>query len=75
MILHVAAQDTALDKNFMLAWITFIVDRETAAFAHDIAVVIDRDEFACYAFADAPAVERRSLAIEIALEPVTDRLV
>ena len=74
-VLHVAAQHAVFDEHLVLAGNALVVDVEAAALFAQVAVVVDRDQFARDAFADAPAVERRAAPVEIAFEPVADGLV
>jgi hypothetical protein len=68
-------QDAVFDQHIALAGIAFVVDVERAAPVGNGAVVQHRDALGRDALADASAECARALAVEVALQPVADRLV
>src|SRR5690606_10518163 len=79
-VLHIALENPVLDQDILLRRGAFIIDAERAAAsapdrARDAAVVDHGDPRSRNAFADAAREGARALAIEIALKPVTNRLV
>src|SRR5258708_527466 len=74
-ILQVTAQDPVLDQPGALRRRAFIVNVERATAARERAVIHYGAARAGDALAQAPAEGRSALAVEIAFEPVADRLV
>ena len=74
-VLQVALQDAVLDQHRAPRRIAFVVDRQRAAPVDDGAVVDDGDSLGRHALADAAGESRAALAVEVALQPVADRLV
>ena len=70
-----AFQDAVLDKHGALRRIAFVVDVERAAPVGDRPVVDHRDTLRRNALADPSCKRGGTLAVEVALEPVADRLV
>src|SRR5690606_26990767 len=78
-VLHISLENAVLDEDIFLRWRTLVVDAERAAApapdgACKAPVVDHGDAWCCDALADPPGKGARTLAIEIALQPVTDRL-
>src|SRR5262245_20677553 len=74
-VLHVAGEDAVLDQDGAPGRRTLVVDVERAAAVGDRAVVDHRDQLGGDLLAHAAGEGRGALAVEVALEPVADRLV
>ena len=74
LVLQIAAQHAVLDERRTLRGSAFIVDVEGAAPRTERAVVDDGALIGRHLLADAARERRRSLAVEIALEAMPDRL-
>ena len=74
-VLHVAVEDAVLDQHGAIGRRAFVVDGERAAASRNGAVVDDGDALGGDALADQAGKGRGLLAVEIAFEPVADRLV
>src|SRR5579859_656818 len=74
-VLHVSDQNAVLDQRGAARRRALVVDRERAAPVRDGAVVDHGHAGCCDALADPVREGRQALAVEIALEPVADRLV
>src|SRR5690606_17364837 len=75
LVLHVAAQHTVFDQRRALRRGTLVVYVERPTTRAQRAVVNDGALIGSHLLADASRERRRSLAVEIAFEPVTDRFV
>ena len=74
-VLHVAGEDAVLDQHGAPGRCALVVDVERAAAIRDRPVVDDRDQLRGDLLPHAPGEGRGALAVEVALEPVADRLV
>ena len=74
-VLDVAAQHAVLDQHRVLRRVAFVVDVQRSAPVGERAVVDDGHALRRHALADLARERARSLAVEVALEPVADRLV
>jgi hypothetical protein len=74
-VLHVALQDAVLDQDRTLCRIALVVDVQRTTSLGEGAVIDDGDASRRDAAADATGKGRTSLAVEIALEAMTHRLV
>jgi hypothetical protein len=75
LVLQVAAQDAVLDQRGALRRRAFVVDVERAAARASVPSSTTVTASGRDALADAAAERRRALAVEVAFEPVADRLV
>ena len=74
-VLHVADQDAVLDQHGAIGGRAFVVDRERAAPLRDGAVVDHGDALGRDPLSHQAGEGRGLLAVEVAFEAVTDRLV
>ncbi len=74
-VLHVAGEDAVLDQHGALGRVALVVDRQRAAAIGQRAVVHHGDPLGRDLLADAPRERRATLAVEVPLEAVADRLV
>ncbi|ABA47973.1 hypothetical protein BURPS1710b_3335 [Burkholderia pseudomallei 1710b] len=74
-VLDVALQDAVLDERRALRRVALVVDVQRSAAVRQRAVVDDGHALGRDLLADAARERRRALAVEVALEPVADRLV
>ena len=74
-VLHVADQDAVLDQHGAVGRRALVVDRERAAPRRDGAVVDHGDALGGDPLAHQAGEGRGLLAVEVAFEPVADRLV
>ena len=74
-VLQVAAEDAVLDQHGAAGRRALVVHVERAAPVRDGAVVDHGHQLGGDLLADAPGEGRHALAVEVALEAVTDRLV
>ncbi|MNI44126.1 hypothetical protein D3C73_984830 [compost metagenome] len=74
-VLHVAAQDAVFDQHVALGGVAFVVDVERATAVRQGAVVHDGHALGGDTFTDAARKHAGTLAVEVALKPVANRLV
>ena len=74
-VAEISLQNSILDQHGFLRGLAFIIDVQRAAAPRHGAVIDHGALFAGHSFADQAGECRRLLAIEVGLQPVTDRLV
>ena len=74
-VLHVSDQNAILDQHVLGSRRALVIDRDRAAPVGDGAVIQHGDPFCRDLLAHQPGEGARFLTVEIAFQPVTDRLV